>query len=102
MLKIKIRGSVKPEIDKLAIQRSVARKLVNDLKAATPVDTGEARDGWHIKEDTGRIRIVNDVEHISVLNEGHSAQAGSRFIEATVLSRPEVKANGEIVQKSPP
>jgi hypothetical protein len=57
------------------------------LKIVTPVDTGEAREGWlHVVERSTRGRflsgsILNRVEHISALNSGHSQQAPRYFIE---------------------
>lgn len=68
-------------------------KAVVALAEATPVDTGEARDGWRREGLT----IVNDVEHIVQLNEGSSKQAPTHFIEETLLQQPGVKSNGIIV-----
>jgi len=72
----------------------VMQKLVKDLVAATPIDTGNARAGWRIDGNS----IVNDVEYIEELNRGHSKQAPSFFIEKTVLSQSGVKPNGAIVR----
>jgi hypothetical protein len=71
-------------------------KLVTALSAATPVDTGEARDGWHRVGDT----IVNAVDHIEELNHGSSKQAPTNFIEQTLLSEEGVRPNGIIVRSS--
>ncbi len=68
-------------------------KLVDLLKVATPVDTGEARDNWRATKN----RIENDVEHIGALNKGSSTQAPKHFIETTVLSQKGVSPNGFIV-----
>lgn len=60
------------------------------LRTVTPVDTGEARSGWRnvkrkgINNEVGR--IINEVEHIVPLNNGHSKQAPKYFIEQ-VLTR---------------
>jgi len=67
---------------------------VKQLKDATPVDTGNARDGWRVEDN----EIVNSVEYIEFLNDGHSDQAPARFIESTLLSNEEVKPNGIIVK----
>lgn len=75
-------------------QKSQAQKLVQALKANTPVDTGEARDGWRIDEKGD---IANDVEHIAALNNGHSQQAPAHFVEKTVLAFPSIQPNGVIV-----
>lgn len=75
----------------------IVNDLIHDLKAETPVDTGEARDGWHRE---GR-NIVNNVDHIDVLNSGSSEQAPSHFIEQTILKNADVIPNGIIVTQSP-
>jgi len=60
---------------------------VNSLRQVTPVDTGEARSGWSsvmIKNKENELvdgSILNDVEHVSFLNNGHSKQAPRYFIE---------------------
>jgi hypothetical protein len=60
------------------------------LKIVTPVDTGEAREGWYnikapsITGDGGGY-INNPVEHIKPLNNGHSQQAPKFFIEQVLL-----------------
>jgi len=62
------------------------------LKVVTPVDTGEARAGWRsnvIQDSRGRFlggTILNQVEHISALNNGHSKQAPKYFIEQVLLT----------------
>jgi hypothetical protein len=60
-------------------------KLVNALKEETPVDTGEAQSGWQLVNGAKKAKIVNTVEHIEALNNGHSEQAPSYFIEKTAL-----------------
>jgi len=75
-------------------KEEVLNDLVNTLKGVTPVDTGEARDGWH-REGTA---IVNDVPHIEQLNQGSSQQAPTYFIERTLLNQPGIKSSGMIVK----
>jgi hypothetical protein len=89
---------IKEEIDLRLAEASLLEKkrLVERLKEATPVDTGNARDGWKLKDDT----IINEVEYIVPLNNGHSQQAPSHFIEKTVLSHPNIKVDGIIVRSS--
>lgn len=95
MIKVKFSGNLMREIE-LAAAGQVEKKreeMVAKLRAATPVDTGEARAGWQIAGNA----IVNDVDHISNLNEGTSKQAPARFIERTLLQEPGVVPNGIIV-----
>jgi hypothetical protein len=75
-------------------KNAVSNKLVSALRDRTPVDTGEARDGWRI-DAAGN--IMNAVEHIAALNNGHSKQAPAHFVESTVMSFEAVKPNGIIV-----
>lgn len=72
-------------------------KLVAELKDATPVDTGAARDAWKVDKLNGKFTIVNDQPYVSDLNEGHSQQAPAHFIEQTVLNHPNVIVRGQIV-----
>ena len=70
-------------------------ELVDELQAATPIDTGEARAGW-VTTSEG---IENPVEHIDDLNQGTSKQAGARFIETTLLQHEGVSPSGIIVRR---
>lgn len=61
------------------------------LRVVTPVDTGEARAGWtssYRKDFDGFVdgKIVNKVEHIDILNRGHSKQAPKYFIERVLMT----------------
>lgn len=97
-MKVTLRGDIRKEF-KAATTKLLHRKidrLVSRLKTATPVDTGEARDGWHRVGNT----IVNNVDHISYLNEGSSPQASAHFVESTVLSEPGVVPVGTIVKET--
>lgn len=65
---------------------TATRRLVSDLKAETPVDTGAARDAWTIQLRTGTIwKVVNDKDYIERLNAGSSRQAPAHFVERTAL-----------------
>ena len=87
-----------------------ALDAVTDLKAATPVDTGRARNSWVLsdREDyfinslvnsdvsaLGSVRddkivplyVTNGTPYIESLNEGSSKQAPARFVETTLLSK---------------
>jgi hypothetical protein len=80
-----------------AIKNAKALELVEKLKAATPVDTGRARDGWKYDGKS----ISNDVEYIDELNRGSSTQAPSHFIERTIMEDASVSPNGTIVTNTP-
>ena len=60
--------------------------LASDLVAATPVDTGFARESWSIVNNGIEGTIVNNAEYIDELNRGHSKQAPPFFIERVALS----------------
>lgn len=86
--------NIKSEFERL---RTRTRELVefNDLKtvttmkyelaAATPVDTGEARDGWRVEKTLLGHDVKNDVPHIVQLNDGYSKQAPPYFVEGVAL-----------------
>ena len=67
--------------------------LVKRLQAETPVDTGHARESW----TSTPTEISNSAPYISSLNNGHSKQAPSNFIEGVVVSDTVVVPNGTIV-----
>lgn len=94
--------NVKQTIDKIKkdfeinLDKNLQNKgkdLVVLLKEATPVDTGEAKNGWIYQNKS----IKNEVEHIKYLNEGSSIQAPAYFIEKTILSQQGVYPSGTIV-----
>jgi hypothetical protein len=93
--------SIKVTLNLNEILQAKAQVVINDtvdtlveaLKAATPVDTGHARDGWQNVNG----KIINDVEYISELNSGSSKQAPAYFIERTLLEHSQVDSNGVIV-----
>lgn len=97
MISIVIKGNPFKELEAKikAAEKTILTNAVEALKDATPVDTGEARDGWHLDENGN---IVNSVEHIESLNDGTSQQAPAYFIEQTLLSVPGIKPRGTIVR----
>jgi hypothetical protein len=62
-------------------------KLVEDLKEATPIDTGLAKNSWSLeyKKDS-TASIANSQEYIEYLNKGSSQQAPRYFIERTIMN----------------
>lgn len=72
----------------------ISNSLLNDLKKATPVDTGFARDSWKY---TGK-SIENTADYIDDLNRGTSTQAPTNFIEKTVLAHRDITPSGIIVR----
>lgn len=59
--------------------------MFNELREATPVDTGLAKNSWKVSELPKSFYIENTTEYIQYLNEGSSKQAPSRFIESIAL-----------------
>ena len=74
---IKVTGVNKVVAHLKLSQLLLTSSIVDSLKLATPVDTGNARDGWHREGTT----IVNDVPYITELNRGSSKQAPFHFVE---------------------
>lgn len=84
--------------------RSKALKAFADVKLTTPVDSGQARNSWYIgytetyynqktpvssninilvpKDKPQKIIVTNGTTYIEFLNNGHSQQAPTKFIEA--------------------
>ena len=58
----------------------LAASLLGELRAATPIETGRAREGWR-RDATG---IRNDVPYVGRLNAGSSRQAPGGFVEAAI------------------
>jgi hypothetical protein len=97
MIKVRIKGDLLKEAA-AAIKnaaKSKRQECVDALYDATPVDTGEAREGWHIDEHGN---IVNKVEHIEPLNHGSSQQAPAFFVEKTLLTQKGIRPSGTIVR----
>jgi len=72
-------NAVQADIDR-QFQEAVGATL-SALVFSTPVDTGNARLGWHV-EPNGEysVSLVNRVEYIEALEAGHSAQAPDGII----------------------
>jgi len=97
---------LKKDTDKVIEQELRARSLkaFADVKLMTPVDTGQARNSWYIgytetylndvgggnsnisilrpKDKPQEIIVTNGVTYIQFLNNGHSKQAPTKFIES--------------------
>jgi hypothetical protein len=87
MLQIKV--NFRPTPVRKAIEEAVepqllaqAVKIVEELKEATPVDTGRARDSWELQPS---LKITNSTDYIQFLNAGTSTQASPNFIESILL-----------------
>ena len=83
------------ELEKESKGKLPIRQIVAELKDATPVDTGLARDSW----TTDGNKIENSVPYIEHLNRGSSKQAPAHFIENVCLKHG--KAVGQIVETTP-
>jgi hypothetical protein len=91
MIKMSIKGNPIAEIEaqfkKLTLEntRRVAAELEKALEKATPVDTGEAQQGWKLRFTANGAEVFNSVPHVLYLNQGSSKQAPAYFIETTAL-----------------
>lgn len=96
MIKIKLNLDLDKQFSKILSSEKTKKikSIISALKAATPIDTGNARDNWRRDNDV----IRNDVEYINRLNAGSSQQAPAHFIETTLLAQKGVKPNGTIVR----
>ena len=85
--------------------KSSCERMVEDLKEATPVDTGRARDSWKIEETQGMrypLVVKNNVPYIERLNAGSSKQAPSFFVERIALQHGKPDGTIVTVEKSNP
>ena len=111
MIKFRFR-KVKKEFERLedeigivarGLTQEEAEDLLDNLKQATPIDKGNARNSWSINSPTEtfdketEITITNSAEYIEQLNQGSSRQAAPRFIERETLKLFE--PNGIIVKR---
>lgn len=72
-----VEAFAKAEVDKMMTD------LHGGLMRSTPVDTGNARNGWQLTLGADPA-IENQVPYIGKLNDGHSKQAPALFIEAEI------------------
>lgn len=102
MISLRVKRGLTPaELLKGVDLRKRANELRDKLKAATPVDTGEAAGGWVVEGTPDAPKIVNRVSHIEELNNGSSVQAPAHFIERVLLSEADVSPSGTIVSTNP-
>lgn len=65
----------------------IALEVHADCVLATPVDTGQARQGWEVTTPTTAYEdgiVENNVSYIGHLNDGHSNQAPAGFVDTIV------------------
>lgn len=90
----KLRKEVKEIANDSVIDRTAF--ATEALARVTPVDTGYARSRWthNVEEDINgnMVGIIdNDAPYIGILNQGHSQQAPSLFIEKTLIAIGELE-----------
>ncbi len=66
--------------------KEITEKTIVELREATPVDTGAARDSWKLTYSENAAVISNDKDYLKQLNSGSSKQAPANFIENTLLN----------------
>jgi hypothetical protein len=69
------------KVDKASL--TTVNNMVTELKNATPVDTGNAKESWGINANP--LSVENTADYIEHLNSGSSKQAPSHFIETVAL-----------------
>ena len=65
--------------------KNTVSKMLTDLEDATPVDTGFAKSQWEVVEKGDNFTVKNHAPYIEELNNGHSKQAPTHFIEQIAL-----------------
>ena len=56
--------------------RDVARAVHTKIVERTPVDTGNARQGWKLNKVTAGYEILNEVPYITILEAGRFENPG--------------------------
>jgi hypothetical protein len=79
MLQLSVRGIDKVmdglEKEKDRIVDQIAEDSLDLIKSKTPIDKGQARDGWRRENVKDGFNIVNRVPYIDLLEKGRSKQA---------------------------
>lgn len=79
-----------------AYARELAESVRKDARDNTPVDTGEARDGWRTRRvSEGVYEVSNPVKHALYLERGHSKKA-PRGILGPALQRARQRSRGTL------
>lgn len=63
------------EREKDRIVNQIAQDTLDLVKSNTPIDKGQARDGWRRVNVSKGVNIVNRVPYIDLLEKGRSKQA---------------------------
>ena len=79
MLQLSVRGIEKVmsglEKEKDRIVDQIAEDTLDLIVSKTPIDKGQARDGWRRENVKDGFNIVNRVPYIDLLEKGRSKQA---------------------------
>lgn len=70
------------------VVKSKVKSMTQELREATPVDTGRARNSWTLLETGNKqlpYKVSNSTPYIEYLNAGSSKQAPSFFIDRIAL-----------------
>lgn len=85
--------------------RKAARACVNELKATSPEDTGDYRNGWQVKsayESNSDIRVdvhnATDYQLTHLLEDGHAKVGGGR-VEGTPHIGPAADNAAALLEK---
>lgn len=83
-------AKVKAKVDerRAEVISSKVKAMFIEMKNATPIDTGNARDSWTLTETGGKqkpYRVSNSAPYIEHLNAGSSKQAPPFFIDKIAL-----------------
>lgn len=88
MIKIVVRdtrravGELERELVRIA--DLVASDLLDVARKNTPIDKGQARQGWRKEKSYRQTSVINRVPYAQYLEEGHSKQAPNGILGPTV------------------
>jgi hypothetical protein len=70
-------GLYELENNKEKALNNVGEKLIKDIKALTPVDTGKLKDSYKLSVNKDEVEVTTDVEYAVYVNDGYSTKDGS-------------------------
>lgn len=63
---------------------NVGKEFIKDIKALTPVDTGNLRNSYRLSVDKDEVEVTTDVEYAPFIDNGHSTRDGG-YVEGKYM-----------------
>ncbi len=79
--------------EKQSMLNSVGKKLADEIKANTPVDTGNLKDSISHQVEGDTISIGSDVEYACYVDQGHGTRGGGFVPGRNMFTKAMLKAD---------